>query len=370
MACKDCLNGNCNGQVFSDKCVKYTGDGSNLLGLCNGDSLSYFEEAVIEQLESIVTAKGITLTDLTSDCTDLLSTIENSDKTLYSIIQILIDKACTLSELTADLNSIVGGNFNLSASCIDLSGNLNLSQILQTIVTQVCKNSTNISTIAGDYVKASELTDKVNAIISANNDSTSPVTQYNLRMVPYVAYPYHGSLSNFDSNGIGYSTLGFTSVYICNGSNGTPDYRGRSSMGANTNVPGTTMDSTTNPNLNNNSNYSLAVNGKMGAFKDTLTVNQVPAHTHTATQDAHFHLEFSASNSGSKGLSSSNYAAWSSNRANGNQDYDMCNTSAAATIGKSSAAQPSITVNSTGGGSYHNTTHPVIGCNFIMYIPS
>ncbi|BCU97892.1 MAG: hypothetical protein CM15mV19_1420 [uncultured marine virus] len=43
--CSNCYNG-CT-EITSDKCVKYTGVDVPILGIKNGDSLSYVEQALI-----------------------------------------------------------------------------------------------------------------------------------------------------------------------------------------------------------------------------------------------------------------------------------------------------------------------------------
>lgn len=63
---------------------------------------------------------------------------------------------------------------------------------------------------------------------------------------------------------------------LCNGSNGTPDLRGRFVVGAT--VPGDTTGAT---------NYNVGDIG--GANQHTLTTNEMPSHTHTVTDPGHTH---------------------------------------------------------------------------------
>ena len=57
MSCSNCYNG-CS-EITSDKCVRYTGIDVPVLGIKNGDSLSYVEQALIEFLVSTLDGSGI-----------------------------------------------------------------------------------------------------------------------------------------------------------------------------------------------------------------------------------------------------------------------------------------------------------------------
>ena len=55
--CSNCYNG-CT-EITSDKCVKYTGVDVPVLGIKNGDSLSYVEQSIIGFLSSTLDGTGI-----------------------------------------------------------------------------------------------------------------------------------------------------------------------------------------------------------------------------------------------------------------------------------------------------------------------
>lgn len=81
---------------------------------------------------------------------------------------------------------------------------------------------------------------------------------------------YTGALSNFDSNNNGIGAL--RGWKLCNGSNGTPDYTGKTMIGLKT---GDTDFGT--------------INQVGGAKNVTLTTNNLPPHSHTIADDTHNH---------------------------------------------------------------------------------
>lgn len=344
--CIDCFD-NCTQGIQTDKCVKYTGPDVPLLGICNGDSLYQVEAIIIESLSGVLDGSDITLSDVTLDCQFLITFFNGKEQTLSNLIQALLDRVCYQDENITAINEIIFAPISIDASCLSLGTSPTRDEVLQAVATKVCEVSTQITTISDDYVKESELCDKVNACITASS-------QYNSRMVPYIAYPYHGPLSNFDAGGIGLSANGFEKIYLCNGQSVgtflTPDYRGRSPIGLNLNVPGGALDSSVDPSLAANSGYAISLGQKKGAFTDTLTVSQIPSHTHSVNDPGHSHLY-------QRGQMQSHPGG---NNVNRPQLFETVSTSASTT---------GITLGSTGSSQSHNTTHPVMGCNFIMYIP-
>lgn len=346
MACIDCFD-NC-ANVYSDKCVKYTGPDVPLFGICTGDSLFEIETILIDQLE-VALGGTIDLPNVTIGCTFLSTLLNGQPQTLDNILQVLLDGECSLAASVAALNASVFAPFTFLAPCLTLGVNPTRDQVLQATITKLCALNTQVAAIAADYVKDSELCTKVNACIAAP-------TQYNSRMVPYVAYPYHGPLSNFDAGGIGLTANGFQKVYICNGQTAgvflTPDYRGRSPLGANVGIPGGALDASVDPGLPANAGYGISVATKKGTYTDTLTATTIPAHTHGVTDPEHTHTTGFGTDSAANGAFN-NFAKLDSS----------------GTLKTSNSSLTNITIQSTGGSQPHNTTHPVMGCNFIIYVP-
>ena len=121
-----------------------------------------------------------------------------------------------------------------------------------------------------------------------------------------------------------------TGWYLCDGSNGTPDLRDRFVVGA-------------------GSTYSVAATG--GATTATLVLNNLPAHTHTATvtDPGHFHTyERVAGSAGQSGAGASVI-----------NNYPLANTSTVTT---------GITVSnaSTGSGTSFSVLNPYYALAYIM----
>lgn len=352
MACTNCFD-NCPGTPVSDKCVKYTGDAIPLLGITTGDTLFSVEGAIITKLLDVLDGVEIDLSSTTIDCDFLISILAAKDKTLANLIQMLVTASCTLRDLITEIDDQINANYSFNTSCLTLGTSPSRDDILQATITKLCSLNTEVGTIKGDYVKTSQLCTLVKACIAESNTSTGAV-QENSKMSKYIAYPYHGPLSVFDSNGTGLSSSGYEKVYLCIGQtiNGftLPDYRGRSPMGANSGVPTTNIDNTVNPALLPNASYGLTNKQKKGTYIDTLTSNQMPSHSHTVTDPGHDH---------SMGAFFSQVGDDNNNtllRQGGSQ--------------KTLKSTTGITIASTGGNQAHNSLHPVVGSYFIMYVPS
>lgn len=339
MSCIDCLE-NCPEQ-FPDKCLKYTGADIESLDICTGDSLYSVNAKLIAAIQTALDGTGITIEDLTG-----CSYFSVADSTLPTLIQDIITKICELKEDVTDIEEQIGASTSFNTDCLDdLPSSPTRDEILQAALNKLCEVNTALEGVTDDYVKSSDLCSLVTACLASSSS-----TQYNTRMVPYIAYPYHGPLSNFDSSGIGITANGFQKVYICNGSNGTPDYRGRSPLGANTNVPGGLLDTAVDPALAANAGYSVVSGTKKGAYTHTLSVAESASHNHEVDDPGHVH--------NFPGQKDSSHASGGSS-----QEYRDKATQ------QTAPASTGITLEAAGGDQPHNNTHPVIGCNFIMYIP-
>ncbi len=149
---------------------------------------------------------------------------------------------------------------------------------------------------------------------------------------------------------------------LCDGSNGTPDLRGRFIVGYNNG------DKTGDPDDIKDALYSdpgnlsegLTTLGKKGGSKQvTLTESQIPSHGHTLTDPGHKHrhddlfIKASARNVGSDGFP---VAAESINEVTG-ADISASNTTSDTT---------GITIAKTGGGTAHENRPPFYVLAFIM----
>jgi hypothetical protein len=340
--CVDCFQ-NCADRHTTDRCVEYTGEDIPLLGICKGDTLFEVEVIIIEKLLTLTDGTGILLSDLTIDCDFLEDILDGEDQNLANIIQMLVTASCTLRELIQDIQDEIDEPFVVDAPCLTLPSDPTRDDILAATANKLCLVSTDVAAIKADYVKASELCTAVAACVADN-------PQENTKMPKYVALPYLGPLTVFDSTGAGLAAFGYDKVYICNVKNGTQDMRGRDSVGANINVVGPALDAAVDPATPANAGYSFAQNTKKGTYTDTLSVIQIPAHTHVVNDPGHVHPVDIGS------------------------FMRPCGSSCTPVIEpgtgiSTDSAVTGITLGSTGGSQPHNTTQPSFGVVWIVYIP-
>jgi microcystin-dependent protein len=347
--CRDCLQ-NCD-IIVQDKCVVYTGPDIPELDICQGDTLSQLEAAIIERLLSLSDGTGITLAELTTNGCDFMEDqLGVLPKTLQNVLQILWNTGCTLRAMIDEIDEQIANNTVFNTACLTgLSASPTRDQILQAAITLLCSVKTTVDAFPTTYVRLTDLTNLVTQIINTNAGSS----QFNSRMVPFTAVPYFGPLTNFSAGGVGVSTLGYEKIYLCNGQNGTPDLRGRTVVGAIRNVSGGSLDAAVDPALSTyNPNWELFM--KFGEAAHTITIPEIPAHGHTVTDPGHTHsvppgIQYDGSFSGGEG--------------GGNEK------AAPASPKQTTSSTTGITIASTGGGLPHNNIQPSMGANYIMYIP-
>lgn len=353
--CQTCFD-NCGKSLTSDICVKYTGEDITDLGICQGDSLHEIIDIVFEQL-SLKISQSTTFTTTTS-CSFIDTILGGKSKTLQNLIDAIIQGECTLKSLYDSISAIVNAPFVVPASCLTLPSNPTRDNVLSALVTIVCSLQSDLNIIKADYVKATQL----NVLIAQYLQSIgitpgSPTGLQNAKYPEYVALPYHGPLSNFSSTGTGLGN--YDKLYICLGqtvssSSGPytlPDYRGRSPIGSNMDFTLSNIDVEVNPTLAANAGYNISQNTKKGAFTHALSSLENGQHNHPVTVNPHNHiLPWARSDFGNSGI-----------RAGGDAVMDGTLVSANSGI--------DITISDSGAGNPHNTTHPVIGAPFVMYVP-
>jgi hypothetical protein len=368
MACSNCYNG-CT-EIVSDKCVKYTGVDVPVLGIQNGDSLSYVEQALIEFLTSTLDGTGIKITIdpdiLCPVISDNLPTC--GDLTAVDLFNALIKAACFIEEqvlaLEAKFAELEQG---YTIDCLEGSPDpTSTYEVLQAVINKLCALEDDLAALAIDvdanYVKLADL----DTLIQAYLDNLPGGSNQNyLKMVPYTAVEYYGPLSNFDSTGKGLSALGWDKIYLCNGANGTPDKRGRSPIGAIQGVPSSAGLSPIVDPTYGNFNYDVWPGGNStnGTNTVTLTGAQIPLHTHPATAistvspNPHTHTYTAPLVSGDHPGGDSGYA-----RPNSVNNGTSGSTTLTVDTTVNVAAQ-------TSGGGSHPNVHPVLACYYIIYLP-
>jgi len=374
--CSNCYNGCV--ETVSDQCVRYTGVNVPVLGIQTGDSLSYVEQALITFLTSTLNGEGIILEIPPAIICNIVSKnlVECEDLSLPNVINALIKAICELDvRLTAVEADIAALEGPYTVGCLTgVTSSSGTHAILQAAINKICGLEVELDALAlnvnTNYVKLADL----NSLISAYLASVGTNTKYYNKMIPYVAVEFYGSLTGkFDGTGAGIGD--WEKIYLCNGLNGTPDKRGRVPVGVTTGMGGGAMNPAVDPAIAGNPNYVLL--GTQGANSVTLTTNQIPSHSHSATSSAtdtgHTHLTVGTGDSGT--TIDGTHAIAEAHNAGGNSSYDLVNATAAnATLGKTSTntslgISVSTTIGSTGGGLSHPNIQPGLGCYYIMYIP-
>jgi microcystin-dependent protein len=367
MSCSNCFNG-CT-EIISDQCVRYTGSNISALGISTGDTLAFVELQISTFIIDLSTGDGIIPIIDPADLCPLVSGFlpVTGDITLNDVISALLQSICALkTNVTAIDATLATLNANYSIGCLTgVTASSDTHDVLQAAINKLCSTAVDLTALTLDvttnYVKLADL----NTLIQAYLDSIAPSGLYKNKMVPYIAYEYYGPLTGFDVTGAGSGA--FIDVYLCNGGNGTPDKRGRVAVGTTDgSMAGTiAMSSIVNPTTPGNPSYSLY--GVAGLNNVSLSVTQIPSHTHTATatvtDPGHNHQP---ANGG-------DFAIWFNNEANagsGSSGYEVDETNhPSSTNIKTTGITVSVTNSSTGDGLSHNNIQPTIGAYYIMYIP-
>jgi microcystin-dependent protein len=374
--CSNCYGGCL--EIVSDKCVKYTGVNIPLLGIQNGDSISYVQQAIITFLSSALDGTAIIPTLPEEVVCELVSKHLPTckDISIVDVAVAIIKGLCELqievntnTEDIADINLILSVlNANYNVQCLDgVSSTTDTHDILQATINKVCSFITYAN---ATFVKATDLCTLVTACINAGTGANKAYS----KMVPYTIVEYYGPLSNYPNTGDTFDGTGagqgyWQKVYLCNGLNGTPDKRGRVSVGVTDGtIGGTTMSADVNPASSIfNPSYSKGIPFN-GSNSTILSQSQIPAHTHTAT--AISTVVEPNSGQGHKHNILTNGRAGdppNSNVAIGDEGGQPVQETEYAVTGIT--VNTTVTNASTGGGQPFSNVQPAIGAVYIIYIP-
>lgn len=364
MSCESCYNGCV--QTVSDECVRYTGINYVAIGVETGDNLVSVEQAIMNALVPLLDGTGDAITLSAGDVCALVTGYLTAGLTHTSrewIIALSKGECNLQAQIVAIDNTLAILNADYTIGCLTgVTASSDTHAVLQAVITKLCTTVANLAALTLDvdtnYVKLADLDALIAAYLASQGGGGS--NQQYLKMVPYVAYEYYGSLTNFDGTGAGLNSAGFYKVYLCNGLNGTPDKRGRVGVGAIQNVPGGPLDAAVNPANPGNPNY--AIFNTAGANTVTLIESQMPSHSHGATATSVGTI--------SPNPHSHSYAGVQAPSGAG----DGSRTSVPLTKNTSSVSlsvdiTTSVTNANTGGGAAHANIQPVIAAYYIMYIP-
>jgi len=350
--CSNCYNG-CT-EITSDKCVKYTGVDVPVLGIKNGDSLSYVEQALITFLSSTLDGTGIIPVIQPADvCPSVYKQLPNCDPiSLNNWLTALLKALCALEDTVAELPPANPAT-PYDVDCLTVSDATSTIDVLQAVIYKVCTVAEQLNNfityVDATYVKISD----INTYIQNYLDTQPSEQLISNRMVPYSIVAAAGGnafLANFNASGAGIGN--WDRIYLCNGQNGTPDLRGRVLVGVTTGMGGGGFDPAVDPGISGNPNYVLG--GTYGFNSVTLSVGQIPAHTHTANVNDPGHIHTYSKADTSQG---------------GPLDGNAGET--AIVTGDTGSAITNITVTNdlTGGGQGHPNYQPGRGVYYIIYIP-
>ena len=363
MSCESCYNGCV--QTVSDECVRYTGINYAALGVETGDNLVSVEQAIMNALVPLLSGEGDAIA-LNISCPIVDLYLPAHTPNTQELFTATVSAICSLQAQVFTIDDILTIlNADYAIGCLTgVTASSDTHAIVQAIINKLCLTVTDLAALTLDvdtnYVKLADLDALIAAYLASQSGGGS--NQQYLKMVPYVAYEYYGSLTNFDGPGAGLNSAGFYKVYLCNGLNGTPDRRGRVGVGAIQNVPGGPLDAAVNPANIGNPNY--AIFNTAGANTVTLIASQMPSHSHGATATSTASI---TPNPHSHTISYLNKGGGDGSNVIGSQVSSNVKTTSSVNL--SVAVTTSVTNANTGGGAAHANIQPVIAAYYIMYIP-
>jgi microcystin-dependent protein len=379
MSCSNCYN-NCT-EIVSDRCVRYTGIDVPVLGVKNGDSLSFVEQALIEFLTSTINGTGIKpIIEPTIIC-DLVKNYLPTcgDLTVNDIFTALIKAACDLQD---QVDAIVANVETIEAPyetyCLtDVTTTSGTHDILQAVVIKLCSVAADLESLTRDLTLYALI---ANMDIYISNYLAQHPTGSAIRdkMVPNTVVEYYGSLNNFDDTGAGLDSTGvggqdWTRVFICNGLNGTPDKRGRVGVGAIVGVPGPKkLDPAIDPNIPESLNPNYAIYDKVGSNSIILTPQQMPLHTHVpnVTQSTATEANGLLVDPGHSHVVGNTPEGWSGSGSIGIVNREPKNvTTSVSKTGISVKTDIGVSIGNSGSDFPHANNQPALACYYIMYIP-
>lgn len=369
MSCENCYNGCV--QTVSDECVKYTGLNNAPLDITYGDNLQLVLTNIINNLVPLLIGQGDKITiEEAIRCaivnSNLPTSVGTNQWTSEQLFQTLVKVVCQIETQVTAINATLATlNDSYSIECLTgVTSTSGTHAVVQALISRLCATISELTAleldVATNYVKIADF----DALVAAYLASQTTGTQQYLKMVPYAVYEYYGPLTNFDGTGAGLASAGFSKVYLCNGLNGTPDKRGRVTVGAIQDLPGALpLDPVVNPANPGNPNYALY--DTTGQNTVAISVAQLPAHNHPALASTIITIN----DPGHIHYAGHSPKGWSSSGSIGVSNESPTNPTTSATTGITATASTSVSISNTGTGQGHLNIQPVIAAYYIMYIP-
>lgn len=153
--------------VMSNECIVWQGGDVPFLSIEDGDPLNISEKQIADKLVELYS--NIDMSQVDMHCIADNCAQKCKDNSLFSVIQILFDNQCCLTDL---VNSITGGTvtptISVNMRCLnkfDDFGNIipqDINQSIQSIINQVCQNTTDITALQGDFQSLQSQVDAIN----------------------------------------------------------------------------------------------------------------------------------------------------------------------------------------------------------------
>lgn len=292
-------------QLTSTDCTIYQGDSIPLLGICCGDTVTEVEKAIIDKLLTVLDGTGIVLSGVTLENAPFLKALLGvKDKTLLNMIQLLVDADTNLRALIAAITP-TGDNFQFDLGCLSedccQDAVVSRDEIIQMLIDKYCDiqsildditdatdniNNSVTSTI-GNYILNNINTCSNKGLTKEGSGATAKLT---IRNIPPFgsAIPYWGPLTYFDASGSGLAGTPVCDYHIMNGQDGFPDWRGY----AFASITGTgtqPIDARVNAIALNLPNLNAGYGQKLGELAHTLTLPEIPSHSHPVVDPGHVH---------------------------------------------------------------------------------
>jgi len=289
MSCTNCFGGCV--ETTSDKCVKYTGSPITFLNIHTGDSLEAVEKSITDYLTTVLSGIGILpVIDPTLICDTVKHYFpceECGSPTLVDVLTAIIQAICAIeTEIAVERARIDTIEADYTVGCLRAAPRDGTHAILQEVITTLCNSIDDIDALNSLFATCVTIgtTNNINTLIQNYLANISPANSMNVRMVPYVAYPFYPTpaiLASFSGSGAGLTGTIWEKIYYCNGQYGTPDLRGRSLIGVVSAMGSGDYDREINPANEGCMDYTLC--DKNGTNLVVLSASEIAGHTHVAT---------------------------------------------------------------------------------------
>lgn len=379
--CSNCYNG-C-AETISDQCVKYTGINVPALGISTGDNLLAVENAIVNFLVPAINGTGIKpiidpniICDLVKGYLPACTTCTGF--TLNEILTAIVKTVCDLQDQIDAIDvTLATLNANYTIGCLTgVTASSDTHDIVQAVITNLCSLNSAFSILVTQLAATNVTIFNVDSYIANYLATQTSANLASARMVPYCPIAYYGPLSGYPTvsdslsltgPGVGY----WKKIYLCNGANpGVPDLRGRVIVGT-TVMGNNAFPSQTDPcgSCTTCANPLYALGTVAGSNCVTLTVPQLPNHTHLNTATANTILTPDKHNHGWTGINGTGNPDGSADSTTAGSPGSYARQTQELDVTITAATTVNVTIAATGSGDSHPNIQPVIALHYIMYIP-